>query len=339
MNHLKSADTQSQAPSIGILLTNIGSPTAPTASALRPYLAEFLGDRRIIEWPRWLWLPILHGIVLNTRPRRSARLYQKIWTDSGSPLLNVARQQAAGLAERLAALPGAAIRAAVGMRYGRPSIADGLRELREAGARRILVFPAFPQYSATTTATTLDAVFDELKTWRWLPELRTVNHYPDHPAYIDALAHSIREHWQQHGKPARLLISFHGIPKSYAAAGDPYPNECRQTAALIAERVGLAEGEWLVSFQSRFGPVEWLKPYTDQTLEDWGRAGMTGVNVICPGFSADCLETVDEIDREGRHTFEAAGGRNFSYIVALNNRPAHIEALAVIATENLKGWA
>jgi ferrochelatase len=322
----------------GILLTNIGSPDAPTAKALRPYLAEFLGDPRIVELPRWLWLPILHGFILATRPRRSARLYQNIWTDSGSPLLAIAKQQAAGLRERLEARTGLPIQVAVGMRYGNPSIASGLRQLWDAGARRILVFPLFPQYSATTTAATFDAVFDALKKWRWMPELRTVSHYCDHPGYVAALANSVREHWGAHGKAERLLLSFHGIPKRYSLAGDPYAGECETTARLVAAQLGLKDGEWQHSFQSRFGPVEWLRPYTDELLAEWGKAGLRSVDAICPGFAADCLETIDEIGREARETFEEAGGGRLSYIPALNARPDHLDALAEVALRQLQGW-
>ncbi len=323
----------------GVLLTNIGSPQAPTFWALRRYLAEFLSDPRIVELPRWLWLPILHAILLNLRPARSARLYRNIWTADGAPLTAMMRRQAAGLRERLAQWLGGPPPVALGMRYGQPSIAAGLRELRAGGARRIPIFPLFPQFSATTTGTSLDAAFAELRRWRWLPELRTLQHYHDHPAYLAALTESVRAFWAQHGRPRRLLFSFHGIPRGYSMRGDPYRGECQQTAELAAGQLGLSPDEWALSFQSRFGPAEWLKPYTDELLADWGRAGARDVQVICPGFSADCLETLDEIAREARHTFEAAGGRGFAYIPALNDRPAHLDALAAIAAPHLQGWA
>jgi len=324
---------------IGVLLTNIGTPAAPTQAALRPYLAEFLSDPRIVELPRWLWLPILHGVLLNLRPARSARLYQNIWTEQGSPLLVTIKGQADGLRRGLAARLGDPPLVAVGMRYGHPSIAEGLRELRAAGARRLLVFPLFPQYSATTTATTFDAVFDELKTWRWMPEIRTVGHYHDHPAYLAALAESVHEYWATHDRPSRLVFSFHGIPARYARAGDPYPQECQATARLVADQLDLSADDWRVSFQSRFGPVEWLKPYTDELLAELGRNGVKGVHVVCPGFSADCLETLDEIEREGRRGFEEAGGRDFHYIPALNARPEHIATLVEVALAHVEGWA
>lgn len=325
-------------PATGVLLANIGSPDAPTFPALRRYLAQFLGDPRIVEAPRWLWLPILHGLLLNVRPARSARLYRNIWGPEGAPLLAITRRQAAGLQARLSDRFDAPVRVTAGMRYGEPSIAAGLRDLRDAGARRILIFPLFPQYSASTTGSCLDAVFTELRRWRWLPEIRTVNHYPDHPAYLAALAASVERARAEHGRPQRLLFSFHGLPRSYARKGDPYETECRLTARLTAARLGLNEDAWALSFQSRFGPAEWLKPYTDETLEAWGRAGLDGVHVVCPGFAADCLETLDEIGREAKHTFESAGGRGFHYIPALNDEPAHLDALAEIAAAHLSGW-
>jgi ferrochelatase len=323
---------------LGVLLSNIGSPAAPTAAALRPYLAQFLGDRRIIELPRWLWLPVLHGVILNTRPARSARLYQNIWTEEGAPLLVMSRRQAEGLRQRLAARSPVPVVVRLGMRYGSPSIAAGLRELWEAGARRVLVFPLFPQYSATTTASVFDAVFEELTRWRWLPELRTVGGYHRHPGYIAALADSLREHWAGHGAPGRLLFSFHGLPQSYAIKGDPYLNECRETARWVAEALSLKETEWAVSFQSRLGPVEWLRPYTDETLAQWGRAGVRDVHVVAPGFAADCLETLDELGRENKHIFESAGGVGYHYIPALNDRPQHLDMLADITLNHLQGW-
>ena len=319
---------------IGVLLTNVGSPAAPTAGALRSYLAQFLGDERVIEYPRWLWQPLLHGVILNVRPRRSAEMYRQVWTDEGSPLLLTMRRQAAALQEAL----GDSVCVAVGVRYGEPSIAAALRQLDEAGARRILVLPLYPQYSATTTATSFDAVFDELKTWRRVPELRTINQYYDHPAYIAALAASVRDHWAAHGRPQRLLLSYHGIPRDYADQGDPYPEQCRATTALLAEALGLSEGEYQTTFQSRFGPSEWLQPYTDVTLEEWGHEGLARIDAICPGFSADCLETLEEIAQDGAHEFHAAGGGEMRYIPALNDRPDHVAVLAELVQAHLGEW-
>lgn len=323
---------------LGVLLTNVGTPAAPTARAVRPYLAQFLGDGRVIEYPRWAWLPLLHGVILNVRSRRSARLYAKVWTEEGSPLLAILRKQGAALEARLAAASEVPVCVAVGMRYGEPSIASGLRELAAAGARRIVIFPLYGQYSATTTATALDAAFDELKSWRWMPEVRTIGDYHDDEGYLAALEESVREHWAAHGRGERLLMSYHGVPKRYVRNGDPYYGQCLKTSRLLAERLGLAEGEWAASFQSRFGPEEWLTPYTDETLEEWGRGKLAGVDVICPGFSADCLETVDEIGREGKESFIEAGGGRYHYIPALNDRANHMDALAAIVLRNAQGW-
>jgi len=329
--------SQPEAPlRTGILLTNVGTPDAPTPTALRPYLKQFLSDPRVVDYPRWLWLPLLHGVILNTRPRRSARLYRNIWSEEGSPLLTILLRQAAGIELRTA---GDASAVAVGLRYGNPSIASGLQSLRSAGCERILVFPLYPQYSATTTGTSLDAVFSEIRSWSRMPDLRTVNSYASEPDYIRALANSIRGFWETHAQPDRLLFSFHGIPKRYAEnKGDPYPAECRETASLVAAELGLESGRWAISFQSRFGPEEWLKPYTDDLLREWGHAGVRSVHVIAAGFSADCLETVDELGREACETFEEAGGKDFHYIPALNDRPDHLDALAAIARKNLAGW-
>ncbi len=326
------------APAVGVLLVNVGSPKAPTARAVRPYLAEFLGDPRVIELSPWLWKPLLHGILLNTRPRRSARLYQNIWSEEGSPLIANLRKQAAGVGALLSSALQTPVAVEIGLRYGTPSVAEGLRKLRDCGAERLAVFPLFPQYSATTTATAFDAVFDELKQWRHVPALRTIQHYHDHPAYIAALANTIREQWQTEGRAERLLFSFHGIPKSYAQKGDPYPNECRATAARLAQALGIGEDEYWLTFQSRLGPIEWLRPYTDETMEAWGKAGVPSVQALCPGFSGDCLETVDEVGREARHTFQEAGGGRFTYIPALNDRPDHLYALNQILLEALQGW-
>lgn len=327
------------APSpIGILLTNVGSPAAPTRAALRPYLSQFLGDERVIEYPPWLWQPLLHGVILNTRPGRSAKLYERVWTAEGSPLWATLQRQAAAVQTLLSEQLPAPAMVVPAVRYGEPSIAAGLRRLAEANARHVLVFPLFPQYSATTTATTLDAVFDELKTWRWMPELRTINHYHDHPGYIGALVNTIREQWAERGRPDRLLMSFHGIPRDYILKGDPYFCECQKTARLLAEALALAPEMYAITFQSRFGPTEWLQPYTEQTLIEWGKAGLRHVDALCPGFSADCLETTDEVGHEGKQAFQEAGGGAFNYIPALNDRPDHIAALASIITTHLAGW-
>lgn len=325
-------------PCTGVLLTNLGSPDAPTPAALRRYLAQFLSDPRVIETPRAVWLPILHGIVLRTRPKRAAHAYAKVWTDEGAPLLSITRRQAQAVQQAVAARFPGPVKVEFGMRYGNPSIEQGLLELREAGARRVLVFPLYPQYSATTTGSTFDSVAEVLTRWRWLPELRMIGHYHDDPAYIQALADSIRRHWDEHGRSERLFFSFHGLPKRYFLAGDPYYCECQKTARLTAERLGLADGQWQVTFQSRFGPQEWLRPYTDQTLRESARAGLKSVDIVCPGFSADCLETLEEIAQLNREVFLTAGGERYHYIPALNDSPGHIEALTGLIARHTKGW-
>ena len=331
--------TESGKTQIGILITNIGSPEQPTPRAVRSYLAEFLGDRRVIEMPRWLWLPLLHGVILNVRVRHSARLYSAIWTPQGAPLITILKKQAQALQTLIQARTGQQdIPVIAAARYGSPSIRQGLRQLRDAGIGRVLVFPLFPQYSAVTAATTFDAVFDEYKRWRWVPELRTVQHYHDHPAYIAALADSIREGWAQQGQPEHLLFSYHGIPRRYALAGDPYYDECCSTAQLVAERLGVAKEMWEVSFQSQFGPGEWLGPSTHSVLEAWGAEKRKRVDVVCPGFSADCLETLYEVEQEYRELYEQAGGSGYRYVPALNDRANHLEALADIALSHLQGW-
>lgn len=322
----------------GVLLTNLGTPDAPTPDALRRYLGEFLWDPRVIEMPRPLWWLILHGVILRIRPRRAARAYKTVWTEQGSPLLAISRQQAEALQHALnAALPGP-VQVALGMRYGNPSLAAALEQLRTANARRLLILPLYPQYSASTTASTFDAVADVLRRWRWLPDVRFVSHYHDHPAYLDALAASIRDHRQRHGAAGKLLFSFHGLPRRYLLAGDPYHCECHATARLVAQRLDLRETDWQVAFQSRFGREEWLKPYTDHTLKAWAAAGVEDVQVVCPGFPADCLETLEEIAEQNRELFLHAGGKRFEYIPALNDSAVHIAALTQIVREHAAGW-
>ncbi|NOR72533.1 MAG: ferrochelatase [Mariprofundaceae bacterium] len=331
---VKSSFKHEDRVSTGILLTNLGTPDAPTKAALKRYLKEFLWDPRVVEEPRWKWWLILNAVILNIRPARSARAYESVWTEKGSPLMLHSLDQQEGLQKLL----GDDVHVELAMRYGNPSIASGLQALREKGCTRILVFPLYPQYSATTTGSTFDAVADELKTWRRVPELRMISSYHNHPAYIDALAASVRRHWKSHGKADRLLISFHGIPQRYFDNGDPYPCMSRKTGRLLAEALELNEDEWLLSFQSRFGREEWVKPYTDETLKEWGTEGVGRVDVICPGFSSDCLETLEEIAVENRDYFVEAGGKAFNYIPALNNNEAHIRALAKIANSHLNGW-
>jgi ferrochelatase len=323
---------------LGVLLTNLGTPDAPTTAAVRRYLAEFLSDPRVIEVPRLIWWFILHGYILRTRPQHSAKIYKSIWTNEGSPLLSFSSKLAAAVQLKLDQLLPGPVQVELAMRYGNPSIRAGLEKLRQGNAQHLLILPLYPQYSATTTASTFDAIADVLKKWRWLPELRMINHYHDDHNYINALANSIRTHWQHRGRSEKLLFSFHGIPKHYFAAGDPYHCECHKTARLVAEVLGLEESDWLVTFQSRFGPREWLQPYTDVTLKELARKGIKNVNVICPGFPADCLETLEEINIQYRALFLTCGGEEFNYIPALNDHTPHIDVLSILIIQHCQGW-
>lgn len=330
--------THTRTRNIGILLVNLGSPDAPTSGAVRRYLKEFLWDRRIVDLPRPLWWLILNGIILNTRPRHSARLYQKIWTPEGSPLVAISNRQARALAGRLSDAVKRHLHVETAMRYGNPSIRAGLEELEKKGCGRILILPLYPQYSATTTASSLDAVWDVLKSWRVVPEIRTVSDYHDHSGYIDSLAASVERFWREGGKADKLLMSFHGLPKRYSDAGDPYPGQCLRTAELLAAKLGLDGTHWITAFQSRFGREEWIRPYTSEVLTDIAALGSGSVDVICPGFSADCLETLEEIAIQNRDTFLKGGGGRYRYIPALNDRPDFIEALVDIVRSRLGGW-
>ena len=323
---------------IGVLVTNLGTPDAPTASAVRRYLGEFLADPRVIELPAWLWRPILHGVVLRIRPARSARAYASIWTPEGSPLLVNSQAIADALRTRWNELHPDRVAVALGMRYGTPSIADALTELRGAGSTRIIVLPLYPQFSGSTGGSTFDAVGRALSGWRRVPALRFVDHYHDDRGYIDALAASVEAAWSEADRPERLLFSFHGLPRRFLEAGDPYHCECRKTARLVAERLNLSAEEWLVAFQSRVGREEWLRPYTEETLTQWGRERLGRVDVLCPGFSADCLETLEEIAVRGNDTFVAAGGGRLRYIPALNAGEAHVSALASLVERAIPDW-
>lgn len=322
----------------GVLITNLGTPDAPTSSALRRYLAQFLWDPRIVDVPRPLWWLILHGFILRVRPRRSAAAYRSVWTDEGSPLLSISNRQLDALRQELAQRLSGPVVVELGMRYGNPSIASGLEKLRAANARRVLVLPLYPQYSCSTTASTFDAVAQVVEKWRWVPELRFVNQYHDETGYIEAIASSVRESWSNRQRPEKLLFSFHGTPKRFLTEGDPYHCHCHKTARLVAERLELADDQWQLTFQSIFGREEWLKPYTIDTLRELGSNGVKSVDVICPGFSADCLETIEEIGMENRDAFIDAGGETFTYIPALNDRSDHIQALAGLVQKHIAGW-
>jgi ferrochelatase len=323
-----------------ILLVNLGSPESATPAAVRRYLKQFLSDPRVVDIPRALWLPLLHGIILNTRPRASARKYARIWSNEGAPLAAHTRKQAALLGDALRRRIGSPFCVDHAMRYGEPSIGTVLARLKAAGCDRILVLPLYPQYAASTTASVFDEVAGFLQRTRNVPEVRMVKHFHDHPAYIAALGASVREHWQAAGSPGRLLMSFHGLPRALLDRGDPYHCECQKTARLLAEHLQLAAhpDQWRLTFQSRFGRAQWLQPYTAATLADLGRQGLSRVDIICPGFVADCLETLEEIGIEARETFLAAGGKEFNLIPCLNERSDWIEALAGIALEHLSGW-
>lgn len=320
---------------IGVLLVQLGTPDAPTAAALRPYLREFLGDPRVIEVNRALWWLILNGAILPFRPKRSAALYRRVWTDRGSPLLLYTGEQACGLSGKL----GEEVVVDYAMRYGNPALPAVLDRFAERGVDRLLVFPMFPQYCAATTASVYDAVFDHFKKRRVVPALRFVPPYHTHPAYIRALATIAREElgklpW----KPDKLLFSFHGIPRRYVDRGDPYKLHVGATTCALAQALELRPQDYELSFQSRFGREEWLKPYTDETLERLGHEGVKRILAFCPGFTADCLETIDEIGREAKHTFQEAGGEDLRLVPCLNSHPAWIEAMGEIARSELSGW-
>lgn len=322
----------------GVLVTNLGTPDAPTSSALRRYLAEFLWDPRVVEVPRPIWWLILHGIILRIRPSRSAKAYASVWQPAGSPLLTHTASQAEGIRKELQARYGNNIVVGFAMRYGNPSISKVLDEMQAQGVRQLLVLPLYPQYSASTSASTFDAIAHDFTRRRWLPDLRFISHYPDYPPYIEAMANHIEAHWSEHGRNQKLILSYHGVPLKYLKRGDPYHCECHKTSRLLAERLGLAKEDYMTTFQSRFGREEWLQPYTDETLKSLPGKGVSSIDVFCPGFSSDCLETVEEIDEENREYFIEAGGEGFSYIPALNATPGHISALTQLIEENLQGW-
>jgi len=323
---------------IGVLVCNVGTPDSPTTTAVRRYLAEFLSDPRIVELPKALWLPVLYGFILVTRPRRSAKAYAKIWTKEGSPLMALSKSLATALRQSLRSHLPNEIVLELGMRYGHPSIASAIDRLLKANARRILVLPLYPQYAAATTASTYDAVYTHCQTLRWAPELRLVGDYHANEHYINALSETVRTFWSEHGRGQRLLISFHGIPRNYFLAGDPYHCQCHATARLLAGNLGLENDDWSLSFQSRLGPRRWLEPYTDSTLTEWAREGVKKVDTVCPGFAVDCLETLEEIALRSSKIFREAGGNELRYIPALNDNPNHVRALEALIEPHLSGW-
>jgi len=323
---------------LGLLFINLGTPDEPTPTAIRRYLAEFLSDPRVIEIPQPLWQVILRLFVLPRRPHKLAPRYKDIWWPEGSPLLVASQQQAEGVEQELSRR-GLTVKAALGMRYGNPSIAHAMNQLRDAGCERVLVVPLYPQYAASTTATAIDKVNDYARRRRDQPELRYIKRYPDDAGYIAALARSVRAHWQQFGKPERLLMSFHGIPKVTVEQGDPYHRDCMNTVQALRQALGEDGSLVYHSFQSRFGAQEWLQPYTEPTLRQWAREGIRTVDAMCPGFLADCLETLEEIQIECRDAFVEEGGESLRYISCLNGSPDWIEALSDIVERNLCGWS
>ncbi len=325
------------AATTAVLLCNLGTPDAPTASALRRYLAEFLSDPRVVEIPRPIWWLILHGIILRIRPKKSAAKYASIWMKEGSPLRVWTEKQALMLRGYLG-VRGHNVQVAYAMRYGNPSIASQLDKLKASGVTRILIVPAYPQYSAATTASVFDAVYSWAGKVRNLPEFRFINHYHDDLGYIAALATRIRAHWQTHGRAEQLVMSFHGVPERTLQLGDPYHCECYKTARLLAESLGLPKDRYTVTFQSRFGKAKWLQPYTEPTLVKMAQAGVQSVDVVCPGFTSDCLETLEEISMEARHAFLAAGGKSFCYIDCLNDSAPWLAALAELSITHMGGW-
>ena len=325
------------APRVGVLLVNLGTPDAPTAAALRRFLGEFLGDPRVVEIPRALWWLLLHGVILRVRPARSARKYAAIWRAEGSPLAIWTERQAR-LLQGCLDEAGHAVVVRHAMRYGRPGIAAELDALRGEGVTRVLVLPLYPQYAASTSASVFDAVAAWAKRVRHLPELRFVQHCHDDAGYIAALAAQVRAHWQREGRGRMLVMSFHGVPERTVQLGDPYRSHCERTGHLLAQALGLQAHEWRVTFQSRFGKAKWLQPYTEPTLQQLAREGVERVDIVCPGFVTDCLETLEEIDQEARATFIQAGGKTLHYSACLNDRPEWIAALRDLAARHMQGW-
>jgi len=324
--------------STGVLVVNLGTPDAPTSGAVRRFLKQFLSDPRVVEYPRLLWWLILNLIILVIRPSRSAAAYRKIWTDQGSPLLLHSRAIQNKLRDRLNSISVTPIHVELAMTYGEPSISDAIDQLLAKGARRILTLPLYPQYSGTTTAAVFDVLARKLGGLRWIPETRFINDYHDAPGYIDALAASIRESWTANGRGDKLLMSFHGVPEGTLMNGDPYHCQCQKTARLLANRLELRDDEWMIAFQSRVGREKWLAPYTDKTVRELGAQGLSRIDVGCPGFSTDCLETLEEIEMQNTEFFQEAGGGSLHYIPSLNARDDHVRFLGDLVLQHTAGW-
>lgn len=326
-----------QAAKTAVILCNLGTPDAPTAPAVRRYLAEFLGDPRVVEIPKLIWWLILHGIILRVRPAKSAAKYASIWTAEGSPLKVITQAQADGLQQKLNA-QGHQVVVKMAMRYGQPSIPSVMDDLKAQGVTRVLVMPAYPQYSGTTSASVFDAFYAWAQRTRWVPELRFINQYADHPGYIAALAARIRAHWESHGRSEHLLMSFHGVPERTLHLGDPYHCQCHKTGRLLAEALALTPDQWTLTFQSRFGKAKWLEPYTEPTACAKAKDGVRTLDVVCPGFTADCLETLEEIQEEVAEAYMAAGGETLTYIPCLNSDATWIDGMAQLALSHMQGW-
>ncbi|WP_185826796.1 ferrochelatase [Shewanella canadensis] len=325
-------------PAFGVLLVNLGTPDSPSASDVKRFLKQFLSDPRVVDLNPLIWKPILNGIILNTRPAKVAKLYQAIWSDEGSPLMVVSQHQREKVASLLQEQLGQAIPVELGMSYGNPSLASGLEKLKQQGVKRIVVLPLYPQYSCSTVAPVFDAIAAEFKGWRDIPETRFNKEYYQDPTYIQALASSVKSHWKQHGQADVLLMSFHGVPVRYVNEGDPYQAQCQATALLLAQALGLKDEQWKLCFQSQFGKEEWLTPYTDKLLESLPEKGVKSVDIMCPAFAADCLETLEEISIGGKESFIESGGERYRFIPCLNDNDPHIELLAKLITEQASQW-
>lgn len=325
-------------PKVGVIVANLGTPDAPTKEALKIYLREFLNDPRIIEVPRLLWKIILEGIILRTRPKRVAKLYASIWREGGSPLLIYTKGIVDKLRELFSKDMGTPVEVVVGMRYGNPSMRNAIMELKDKGCSKIIFLPLFAQYSSTTVGSAFDGLVDEMKKLRWVPDLRTIHTFHDYDGYTDSLASNVKKHWEKNGRGEKLLLSFHGVPLRYILAGDPYHCHCHKTGRLLAEKLGLDKSEYIVAFQSQFGKEEWVKPATDKTIKGLAEAGLKKLDVICPGFICDCLETIEEIDVENREIFLHNGGEVYNYIPCVNDGDQFVEALRKLILREGQGW-
>ena len=322
---------------IGVLITNLGTPDAPNKKELKVYLNQFLSDPRVIELPKILWQIILKLVILQIRPSKSAEAYKQIWTDKGSPLLNIANRQLNKIQSSFSS-KNENIVFEVGMRYGNPSIPDALLKLQKKQVRRLLVLPMYPQYCAATTGSTFDEVTNVLQKWRWIPEMRFINQYFEEKNYIEALSNSIKSFWKKTSKPQKIIFSYHGIPKRYLTNGDPYHCFCLKTTRLVKEYMGLSDDEIMTTFQSRFGREEWLKPYTSETLKELPKQGIKNIHIISPGFSSDCLETLEELEEENKEYFMESGGENYHYIPCLNDHDDHIDVFVNLIKKHTQGW-